>query len=121
MVVPAGKLQSVLGVTKVKVVRGHSHLAVVDSTLAEDCLMRAWIVAIAVVASVVGLGYVHPFGNPRVEPAKGGGTLLQWCDYACGCEGGVGGQVRGLPLERDAMAGVCEGCAGVVADRAGHR
>jgi hypothetical protein len=36
MVVPAGKLQSVLGVTNVKVVHGHSHLAVVDSTLAEN-------------------------------------------------------------------------------------
>jgi len=36
MVVPAGKLESVLGVTKVKVVRGHNHLAVVDSTLAEN-------------------------------------------------------------------------------------
>jgi Icc protein len=35
MVVPAGKLQGVLGVTAVKVVRGHSHLAVVDHTLAE--------------------------------------------------------------------------------------
>ena len=35
MAVPAGKLESVLGVTKVKVVRGHNHLAVVDSTLAE--------------------------------------------------------------------------------------
>jgi 3',5'-cyclic-AMP phosphodiesterase len=35
MVVPAGKLQSVLGVTQVKVVRGHSHLAVVDHKLAE--------------------------------------------------------------------------------------
>ena len=35
MAVPAGKLESVLGVTKVKVIRGHSHLAVVDSTLAE--------------------------------------------------------------------------------------
>jgi 3',5'-cyclic-AMP phosphodiesterase len=34
--VPPGKLQSVLGVTNVKVVRGHSHLAVVDSTLAEN-------------------------------------------------------------------------------------
>ena len=33
MVVPAGTLQSVLGVTNVKVVRGHSHLAVVDHTL----------------------------------------------------------------------------------------
>lgn len=36
MAVPAGKLQSVLGVTDVKVVRGHSHLAVVDHTLAES-------------------------------------------------------------------------------------
>jgi Icc protein len=35
MAVPAGKLQSVLGVTDVKFVRGHSHLAVVDHTLAE--------------------------------------------------------------------------------------
>ncbi len=35
MAVPAGKLEGVLGVTKVKVVRGHGHLAVVDSTLAE--------------------------------------------------------------------------------------
>jgi Icc protein len=36
MMVPAGKLQSVLGVTKVKVVRGYNHLAVVDSPLAES-------------------------------------------------------------------------------------
>jgi hypothetical protein len=36
MVVPAGKLQSVLGVTTVKVVHGQHHLAVVDSTLAES-------------------------------------------------------------------------------------
>jgi hypothetical protein len=35
MAVPAGKLHSVLGVTNVKVVRGHSHLAVVDHSLAE--------------------------------------------------------------------------------------
>jgi 3',5'-cyclic-AMP phosphodiesterase len=34
MTVPAAKLESVLGVTKVKVIRGHSHLAVVDATLA---------------------------------------------------------------------------------------
>lgn len=33
MTVPADKLQSVLGVTSVKVARGHSHLAVVDHTL----------------------------------------------------------------------------------------
>ena len=35
MVVPAGKLRSVLGVTEVKVIRGKSHLAVVDHSLAE--------------------------------------------------------------------------------------
>jgi hypothetical protein len=35
MVVPAGKLESVLGVTRVKVGRGRAHLAMVDSSLAE--------------------------------------------------------------------------------------
>jgi cytochrome c len=39
--------------------------------------MRPWFVAVLVVASVTGLGYLHPFGNPRAEPAKGLGTLLQ--------------------------------------------
>lgn len=34
MVVPAGELQSVLGVTKVNYIRRHSHLAIVDSSLA---------------------------------------------------------------------------------------
>jgi cytochrome c len=38
---------------------------------------RAWIPGVLTVASVTGLGYVHPFGNPRVEPAKGPGTLLK--------------------------------------------
>ncbi len=44
-------------------------------------MKRPWAVAVltvaVTVASVTGLGYVHPFGNPRVEPAKGLGTLLQ--------------------------------------------
>jgi 3',5'-cyclic-AMP phosphodiesterase len=35
MAVPAGKLESVLGVTNVKVVRGQSHIAVVDHSMAE--------------------------------------------------------------------------------------
>lgn len=35
MVVPAGRLQSVLGITRVKVVRGNHRLAVVDHSLAE--------------------------------------------------------------------------------------
>jgi hypothetical protein len=35
MVVPAGKLASVVGVTDIKLVRGHSHLAVVDHSLEE--------------------------------------------------------------------------------------
>ena len=29
------------------------------------------------VIAAVGLAFVHPFGNPRVEPAQGLGTLLQ--------------------------------------------
>ena len=40
-------------------------------------MKRAWIVAVLATASVTGLGYVHPFGNPRVETARGLGTLLQ--------------------------------------------
>ncbi len=39
--------------------------------------MRPWVVAVLTVGAVVGLGFVHPFGNPRVEPAEGLGTLLQ--------------------------------------------
>jgi cytochrome c len=39
--------------------------------------MRPWFVAVLVVASITGLGYLHPFGNPRAEPAKGLATLLQ--------------------------------------------
>ena len=39
--------------------------------------MRTWPVAALTVAAGVGLGFVHPFGNPRVEPAEGLGTLLQ--------------------------------------------
>jgi cytochrome c len=39
--------------------------------------MRPWIAAAITVAAVMSLGYVHPFGNPCVEPAEGLGTLLQ--------------------------------------------
>jgi cytochrome c len=39
--------------------------------------MRVWTIAALTVTAIVGMGYVHPFGNPRVEPAKGLGTLLQ--------------------------------------------
>ena len=35
MTVPAGKLESVLGVTSIRVARGHNHLAVVDHNLGE--------------------------------------------------------------------------------------
>jgi cytochrome c len=42
--------------------------------------MRPWIAAVLVVGSVAGLGHLHPFGNPRAEPAKGFGTLLQGAD-----------------------------------------
>ena len=40
-------------------------------------MSRPWIIAVLTVAVVAGLGYAHPFGNPRVEPAKGLGTVLQ--------------------------------------------
>jgi cytochrome c len=39
--------------------------------------MRPWTAAALTVAAIVALGYVHPFGNPRAEPAKGLGTLLE--------------------------------------------
>jgi hypothetical protein len=42
----------------------------------EGCLRRVWTVAALTVAVAAGLGCVHPFWNPRVEPAKGLGTLL---------------------------------------------
>jgi cytochrome c len=39
--------------------------------------MRWLIAAVLTAAGLVGLGYVHPFGNPRVDPPQGLGTLLQ--------------------------------------------
>jgi hypothetical protein len=36
MVVPAGKLRSVLGVTEVQYIARNSHLAIVDASLAEN-------------------------------------------------------------------------------------
>jgi cytochrome c len=43
--------------------------------------MRAWLVAFVTVVVVMGVGYglgnLHPFGDPRVEPTEGLGTLLQ--------------------------------------------
>jgi cytochrome c len=41
--------------------------------------MRPWIVAVVAVAALIGLrlGLLHPFGDPRAEPAEGLGTLLR--------------------------------------------
>ena len=39
--------------------------------------MRWWIVLVLLMTLVAELDFVHPFGNPRVEPAKGLGTLMQ--------------------------------------------
>jgi cytochrome c len=43
--------------------------------------MRPWMVAVVSVIAVMGAGFglgnLHPFGDPRVEPAEGLGTLLQ--------------------------------------------
>ena len=42
--------------------------------------MRLWLLAVSAVVAMMGVGYVlgnlHPFGDPRVEPAEGFGTLL---------------------------------------------
>lgn len=56
--------------------------------------MRWLTVAVLTVAAGVGLGFVHPFGNPRVEPAKGLDTLL-----------------RGAPMPADAKAVLVMKCA----------
>jgi cytochrome c len=43
--------------------------------------MRVWVVAVATVVAVMGVGYglgnLHPFGDPRDEPSEGLGTLLR--------------------------------------------
>jgi cytochrome c len=39
--------------------------------------MRWFIAAVLAATGLFGLGFLHPFGNPRVEPPKGLGTLLQ--------------------------------------------
>src|ERR1700730_14438101 len=43
--------------------------------------MRPWLVAVVTVVAVMGVGYglgnLHPFGDPRVEPAEGLGTLMR--------------------------------------------
>jgi len=43
--------------------------------------MRAWVAAVVTVVAVMGVGFglgnLHPFGDPRAEPAEGFGTLLR--------------------------------------------
>jgi cytochrome c len=43
--------------------------------------MRVWVAAFVTVVAVMGVGFglgnLHPFGDPRVEPAEGLGTLLR--------------------------------------------
>ena len=43
-------------------------------------MRHAGLVVVLSAMALVGLGCVHPFGNPRVESAKGLGTLLQDAD-----------------------------------------
>jgi cytochrome c len=46
-----------------------------------------WLIAAALTtAGLVGLGYVHPFGNPRVEPPRGLGKLLQDANMPSGAK-----------------------------------
>jgi hypothetical protein len=43
--------------------------------------MRAWVVAVVTAVAMMGAGFglgnLHPFGDPRVEPAEGLGRLLR--------------------------------------------
>ena len=78
--------------------------------------MRVWIAAVLIVAAVVGLGICASVWRSACRACEGARHAAAGCEYARRCEGGAGGQVRGLPLERDAVAGVCADRSGVVAD-----
>jgi cytochrome c len=46
-----------------------------------------WLIASALTAAgLVGLSYLHPFGNPRVEPPQGLGTLLRDANMPAGAK-----------------------------------
>ena len=120
MVVPAGKLQSVLGVTNVKVVRGHSHLAVVDHSLAEGAVKRVGAIVLLSAVALVASAFIHPFGDPRVEPAKGLDTLLRDAKMPADAKQVLVAKCADCHSRRDALAGLCAAGSGVVADRAGH-
>ena len=115
MTVPAGKLQSVLGVTKVKVVRGHNHLAVIDSTLAETADASMGYSSIDH-SCRDGTGICASVRESTCRACEGARHAAARREDSRGCEGGAGNEVRGLPLERNAVAGVCEGSSGVMAD-----
>jgi cytochrome c len=87
--------------------------------------MRSWTAAALTVAAVVGLGYVHPFGDPRAEPAKGLSkanvqALSMLGQSASGSEAALAG-------EGDAVQGKavfekrCTGCHAMDVDREGPR
>jgi cytochrome c len=52
--------------------------------------MRAWVVAVATVFVMMGAGFglgnLHPFGDPRAEPAEGFGTLLRGAKMPAGAK-----------------------------------
>lgn len=48
--------------------------------------MRLLIAAALTAVAMVGLGYVHPFGNPRVEAPRGLDTLLQDAHMSAGAK-----------------------------------
>jgi cytochrome c len=40
-------------------------------------MKQRWGMVVLTVAAVGGMGFIHPFGNPRVEPSRGLDTLLR--------------------------------------------
>ena len=81
--------------------------------------MRRWIVTITVDV-VMSLGYVHPFGNSRVEPAEGLGTLPRVARMPANAKAALAQKCAYRHSSETPVAGVCADHSGVVADRAGY-
>ena len=69
------------------------------------------------VAAAVGFSFVHPFGEQRVEPAEGPGTLVHAAQIPDAATAGEGDAERGKAVfERR-----CTGCHALQVDREGPR
>jgi hypothetical protein len=77
----------------------------------DGCLRHLGAVIVLSAVALTGLGFAHPFCDPRVEPSKGLDTLLRDANMPADAKR-ILNEVRPLPLERDALAGLCTAAAG---------